>query len=269
MAFLYASSGEKLYIRAILATDNSGVIGYDNHLVFNNPADLVFFQRTTEGSVCVMGRKTFESIGKILKNRQTVILTRNPEPVQQLVNSMKRPARTPKPLVITNFEKELPPICDKRKTTTVFICGGAEIYRLCSKYTSAFLVTRYMISVEEQAREEAARLRNLRMENKGRMDRYESDIFNLPEDPKETFIPPDYDPEKLITFSPGVYESLYCIPVESGKFCGVRYATRMYRRGRAVSPKSIIEQEKLNRVRFQLDPKELDKREYEGDVKKF
>lgn len=63
---------------ALWAQDKNGVIGKDNQLPWYLPADLKFFKETTIGKTVVMGRKTFEGMGKrILPNRQTIVLTRD------------------------------------------------------------------------------------------------------------------------------------------------------------------------------------------------
>jgi dihydrofolate reductase len=52
-----------------------GVIGDNNQLVVNSKADMKFFKKTTEGNIVVMGKHTYESIGKVLPNRFNIVLT--------------------------------------------------------------------------------------------------------------------------------------------------------------------------------------------------
>ncbi len=61
----------------IVATDAAGGIGINNTLPWRLPEDLAFFKRTTSGHAIVMGRKTFESIGRPLPNRRNIVVTRN------------------------------------------------------------------------------------------------------------------------------------------------------------------------------------------------
>ncbi len=63
----------------IVAIANNNVIGNDNKLIWHLPADLKYFKIITTGKHIIMGRKTFESIGKPLPNRTSVIITRNKE----------------------------------------------------------------------------------------------------------------------------------------------------------------------------------------------
>jgi len=60
----------------IVAMSNNGVIGHDNKLLWNYSEDMKFFKATTSGHAIIMGRKTYESIGRSLPNRTNIILTR-------------------------------------------------------------------------------------------------------------------------------------------------------------------------------------------------
>ena len=61
----------------IVARARNGVIGRDNQLPWRLPEDLAFFKRTTMGAPIVMGRKTHESIGRVLPGRRNIVVTRN------------------------------------------------------------------------------------------------------------------------------------------------------------------------------------------------
>ena len=58
--------------------DDNRLIGRDNALPWHLPADLAFFKRTTLGKPIIMGRKTYESIGRPLPDRRNIIITRDP-----------------------------------------------------------------------------------------------------------------------------------------------------------------------------------------------
>jgi len=62
-------------ISLIAAIGQNNELGLDNHLIFNIPGDLKFFKNITSGHTVVMGRKTFESIGRKLPNRVNVIVS--------------------------------------------------------------------------------------------------------------------------------------------------------------------------------------------------
>ena len=61
----------------IVAMDDNQLIGKDNSLPWHLPADLGYFKKTTTGKTVLMGRKTYESIGRPLPNRRNVIVSRN------------------------------------------------------------------------------------------------------------------------------------------------------------------------------------------------
>ncbi|MBR0583177.1 type 3 dihydrofolate reductase [Bacillus altitudinis MN12] len=62
-------------ISMIVATGKDRVIGKDNQMPWHLPADLAYFKKVTSGHTIVMGRKTFESIGRALPNRRNIVLT--------------------------------------------------------------------------------------------------------------------------------------------------------------------------------------------------
>lgn len=64
-------------IAIIVAMNNNRIIGYKNQLPWHMPADLAHFKQITTGKIIVMGRKTYESIGKPLPNRTNIIVSRN------------------------------------------------------------------------------------------------------------------------------------------------------------------------------------------------
>jgi dihydrofolate reductase len=75
----------------VVAVARNGVIGRDNRLPWRLPADLAFFKRITMGHPIVMGRRTYESIGKPLPGRHNIVVSRNPRyqaPGCTVVNSL-------------------------------------------------------------------------------------------------------------------------------------------------------------------------------------
>lgn len=65
-------------ISLIVAHDPNRVIGQDNKMPWYIPGDLAYFKNKTMSKAIVMGRKTYESIGKVLPGRKNIIITRNP-----------------------------------------------------------------------------------------------------------------------------------------------------------------------------------------------
>ena len=66
-----------MILSAIAAMGSNRAIGIDNDLPWNLPKDMKFFVQKTKGHPIIMGRKNFDSIGKPLKNRTNIILSRN------------------------------------------------------------------------------------------------------------------------------------------------------------------------------------------------
>lgn len=104
---------------AIAAMSENRVIGQGNKIPWHLPEDFKWFKKMTTGQIIVMGRKTFESIGKPLPNRTTIVLSRSQ-------------FSFPGVQTISNLNE----INTANEAREIFICGGAEIYEqtlpLCS-----------------------------------------------------------------------------------------------------------------------------------------
>ena len=70
-------------LSVIVAVAENGIVGRDNALPWHLPADLKYFKKMTVGKPIVMGRKTFESIGRPLPGRTNIVISRNPDFVAQ------------------------------------------------------------------------------------------------------------------------------------------------------------------------------------------
>ena len=101
-------------ITIIAAIGNNYELGKDNDLIWHLSADLKRFKKVTTGHTIIMGRNTFESIGKPLPNRRSVIITRNTEYQQEGCD------------VVHSLEEALELIQGEEKA---FIIGGAQIYK--------------------------------------------------------------------------------------------------------------------------------------------
>jgi dihydrofolate reductase len=109
-----------MIVAAVVATDLNNAIGKDNKLLWNLPADLKFFKTVTMGYPIIMGRKTYESIGRVLPGRRNLIVTRNTD---YRVNGAE---------IHTSVEAAL----DSCKEEKAFIIGGSEIFKLSMPYTN-------------------------------------------------------------------------------------------------------------------------------------
>ena len=119
-------------IAIISATSENNVIGKDNDLPWYLPADLAHFKNLTSGKYIVMGRKTYESVGRPLPNRTNIVVSRNPdfiaagcETVSSLSDAIK-----------------------KTGGKDLFVCGGSEIYKQALEVADIMYLTRIHAVVE-------------------------------------------------------------------------------------------------------------------------
>ncbi len=119
----------------IAAVANNGVIGNKNRLIWHMPADLKFFRNKTLGHTMLMGRKTFESIGKPLPGRKTVIITQQKDYKVEGCD------------VVHSFKDALKLVKNEKE---VFVVGGAEIYTQAIEhyYTKTIYITRIFASFD-------------------------------------------------------------------------------------------------------------------------
>ncbi len=101
-------------VSLIVAMAKNRVIGIDNTLPWRLPADLKHFKTLTMGHHIVMGRKTYESIGKPLPGRTSVVVTRNPE------------YAAPGVIVASSLQAAISACGDDDE---IFVIGGAELYQ--------------------------------------------------------------------------------------------------------------------------------------------
>lgn len=112
-------------INIIAAMAENNAIGKDNKLLWHLPADLKYFKEKTTGHTIIMGRKTYDSVGKPLPNRRNIVITRKNIQIEgcEVVNSLADA------LDLCNDEKD------------VFIVGGAEIYNQSMVITDQIYLT--------------------------------------------------------------------------------------------------------------------------------
>ena len=112
-------------ISIVVAISENRAIGKDNKLLWRLPADLKHFKEITTGHTIIIGRKTFESVGRPLPNRRNIIITRQPLFIEgcEVVNSIDAA------LALCAGENE------------VFIVGGTEIYRQSLHLTNRIYLT--------------------------------------------------------------------------------------------------------------------------------
>lgn len=117
----------------IVAAAQNNAIGGNNDLLWRIPEDLKRFKALTMGKMCIMGRKTFESIGKALPGRRFVIISRD---LSYSVADCTIVSSLEQALALGKTESE------------VMIIGGGEIYRQSLPFTDKVYLTRVLSDFE-------------------------------------------------------------------------------------------------------------------------
>lgn len=102
-------------ISLLVAMDRNRVIGYNNDLPWHLPNDLKFFKEKTIGHTIIMGRKTFESIGRILPKRKHIVLTKSDE-------------RFPSEVEVIRDIETVYQMNKKNEDEELFVIGGGDIF---------------------------------------------------------------------------------------------------------------------------------------------
>lgn len=119
-------------VSAIVAMSRNRAIGKNNQLLWNIPEEFRYFKTTTMGKPVIMGRKTYESLGRPLPGRANIVISRNPDSIEGDV------------FAVDTLEKALAratAIAEKDGIDEVFIIGGAEIYKAGMPVTDRLYLT--------------------------------------------------------------------------------------------------------------------------------
>ena len=122
-------------IIGIAAVDRQGAIGKGGKLPWHYSSDMKFFKETTTGHAVVMGRKTWLTIGKPLKNRLNIVLSRDSsiDPQESLI-------------VLSDIESVLS--FNKSLSTDLFVIGGAQIYQAFLPHIEKWIITEVPLTVD-------------------------------------------------------------------------------------------------------------------------
>lgn len=118
-------------ISFIVAMSNNSVIGKDNTLPWHLPNDLKHFKTITEGNTIVMGRKTFESLGRVLPNRHHIVLTKG-DTIQESDTVSVVPSIRELKNVLDGLDFD---------GKEVFIIGGGELFKEFMPYVDKIYAT--------------------------------------------------------------------------------------------------------------------------------
>jgi dihydrofolate reductase len=116
-------------ISLLVAADENNVIGKDNKLPWNLPADLKYFKNLTWSMPVLMGRKTFESVGKPLPGRRNIVITHNK-------------AWTAVGAEVAHTIKEAIAMAKESDVKEIFVIGGAEIFKEVLPQANRIYLTR-------------------------------------------------------------------------------------------------------------------------------
>ena len=122
-------------VSLMVAVGENNVIGRNNQLPWHLPADLKFFKNTTWGFPIVMGRKTFESIGKSLPGRTNIVLTKNTAWGFENVS-------------VVHSIADAVAIAQGLNVKEIFVIGGAEVFKTVLPLASRIYRTRIHHSFE-------------------------------------------------------------------------------------------------------------------------
>lgn len=120
-------------VTLVVAAGKNGVIGKNNRLPWHLPRDLAYFKQVTMGCPIIMGRKTYESIGKALPGRLNIVVSRNTSyhlPDGLLVNSL--------PVAITQAKQQQP------AAQAIHIIGGATLFEQGLKLANRLYLNRVL-----------------------------------------------------------------------------------------------------------------------------
>ncbi len=112
----------------IVAKARNNIIGKENKIVWNLPADLKHFKELTTGHTIIMGRKTFESLGRVLPNRKHIVFSQNPDFKVEDEN-----------VSVVHSMLEIQEYIENEQEN--FVIGGAMIYNLLMPHISKMYVT--------------------------------------------------------------------------------------------------------------------------------
>ena len=129
----------------IVATADNNIIGKDNDMPWHLPADLAYFKKVTLGKPIIMGRKTYESIGRPLPGRRNIVISRD----ETYIPLGKGAAKAVD--VVTSVEQALALVDGsngKQAVEEVMVIGGGAIYKHCLPNADRLYVTHIKAAID-------------------------------------------------------------------------------------------------------------------------
>lgn len=116
-------------ISLLVAMDRNQVIGLNNSMPWHLPKDLHYFKEKTSGHTIIMGRKTFESIGRLLPNRKHIVVTRNKE------------IAFPKEVEVIHDVQQINELNRRNPSEELFVIGGGKIFEQVLPFAERMYIT--------------------------------------------------------------------------------------------------------------------------------
>jgi dihydrofolate reductase len=132
---LSLSQSINMIISIVVAVSKNNVIGKDNQLLWKLSDDLKRFKKLTTNHCIVMGRKTYDSIGKALPNRTNIIITKN------------KNFHVDDAIVLHNIQDVIE-YAKSKNETELFIIGGGEIYKQALEITNKIYLTKVDVDID-------------------------------------------------------------------------------------------------------------------------
>ncbi len=124
-----------MIISIVVAVSKNNVIGKDNQLLWKLSDDLKRFKKLTTNHCIVMGRKTYDSIGKALPNRTNIIITKN------------KNFHVDDAIILHNIQDVIE-YAKSKNETELFIIGGGEIYKQALEITNKIYLTKIDVDID-------------------------------------------------------------------------------------------------------------------------
>lgn len=158
----------KSTISGIIAISKNHVIGKDGDLPWDIPEDLQHFRDKTKGHAMIMGRKTFESIGRVLPKRISIIVTRNAD--YQVEGAF----------VVQSIDEAIALAREKEENGEIFVIGGGEIFRQAMPQIEKLYITVVNVEIEGDAKfPDYSEFTNVVSERKSKDDNFSYTFFEL------------------------------------------------------------------------------------------
>ncbi len=124
-----------MIVSLIGAASENNVIGKDNWMPWDLPAELAYFRNITRGKPVIMGRKTYDAVGRPMPARHNIIVSRDADLTIPDVDT------------VTSMEEALE-MAKKDQSDEVFVIGGEQIYKLAMPYADRIYLTRVHTTIE-------------------------------------------------------------------------------------------------------------------------